>query len=122
MVKADAVPFGQAPLRLVIRDDGYDVDGEIAGGPAVEQIVEAMAALRHRDDEARLGGAVADPRVHRETLDDGREGSLHRRPPLGQARAGAAKFDAHEEAAGIRVGIILAYEDETVRQTCRGNG
>src|SRR3546814_11682791 len=73
-----------------------------------------MAALRHRDDEARLGGAVADPRVHRETLDDGREGRLHRRQPLGKARAGAAKFDAHEAAARIEVGILLAVEDEAV--------
>src|SRR3546814_6362957 len=54
------------------------VDREIAGRPAVEQVVEAMAALRHRDDEARLGGPVADPRLHLETLDDRRERRLHR--------------------------------------------
>src|SRR3546814_16909562 len=90
------------------------VDREIAGRPAVEQVVEAMAALRHRDDEARLGGPVADPRLHLETLDDRRERRLHPRQSIGKARPFAAKFDAHEEAPRIEVGILLAVEDEAV--------
>src|SRR3546814_2822519 len=67
------------PLLLVVRYDADDVDREIARRPAVEQIVEAMAALRHRDDEARLGGPVTDPRLHRELADDRRERRLHPR-------------------------------------------
>src|SRR3546814_9347433 len=68
-MEGHAVPFGKPPLRLVVRYDADDVDREIARRPAVEQIVEAMAALRHRDDEARLGGPVTDPRLHRELAD-----------------------------------------------------
>src|SRR3546814_18800867 len=99
---------------LVVRDDGDDVDREIAGRPAVEQVVEAMAALRHRDDEARLGGAVAEPRVHGEARDDWRECGLHSGQPLREARSRAAELDAHEEAPRIEVGILLAVENEAV--------
>src|SRR3546814_12660255 len=77
-------------------------------------LFRSMAALRHRDDEARLGGPVADPRLHLETLDDRRERRLHPRQSIGKARPFAAKFDAHEEAPRIEVGILLAVEDEAV--------
>src|SRR3546814_16803726 len=68
----------------------------------------------HRDDEARLVGPFADRRLHLETLDDRRERRLHPRQSIGKARPFAAKFDAHEEAPRIEVGILLAVEDEAV--------
>src|SRR3546814_15278813 len=102
----------RSPLRLVVRYDADDVDREIARRPAVEQIVEAMAALRHRDDEARLGGPVTDPRLHRELADDRRERRLPPRQSIGKARPFAAKFDAHEEAPRTQVAIFLAVADK----------
>src|SRR3546814_12887362 len=98
MMKGHAVPFGQPALMLVVRDDGDDVDREIAGRPAVEQVVEAMAALRHRDDEARLGGAVAEPRVHGEARDDWRECGLHsgQPPRTARYRAGSGRAPVRE--------------------------
>ena len=108
------MPFAQPPLMFVVRHHRHDVDRQIAGRPAVEQVVEAMAALRHRDDEARFCRAVADPRIHRKAVDDRRERRLHARQPLGKPRTRAAKGDAHEETSRIEVGILLAVEDEAV--------
>src|SRR3546814_10168313 len=73
-----------------------------------------MAALRHRDYEARLGVAVAEPRVHGEARDDWRECGRHSGQPLREARSRAAELDAHEEAPRIEVGILLAVENEAV--------
>src|SRR3546814_12503718 len=99
---------------LGVEDDGEDVECESAGRPAVEQVVEAIAALQNRNSEAGLGGAVAEPRVHGEARDDWRECGLHSGQPLREARSRAAELDAHEEAPRIEVGILLAVENEAV--------
>src|SRR3546814_14659270 len=110
-MEGHAVPFGKPPLRLMVRHDAGHVDREVAGRPAVKQIVEAMAALRHRDHEARLGGPAADPCTHLEPLDAPRERFLHPPRILGNARPFAAQCYPPDKAPQTEHGLLLAIAE-----------
>src|SRR5690606_30803874 len=52
--------------------------------------------------------------VEAEAFGDGREVRAQRLAVRREARAGAPELDAHEEMAGLEIGILLAVEDEAV--------
>jgi hypothetical protein len=80
----------------------------------MQQVVQAMRALRHRDQHtwACLGGIQAP--VEAERLRHGRNRRPQRLSLCRITVAAADEGDAHEEPARFQIGILLAVEDEAV--------
>jgi hypothetical protein len=114
IVKWEAMPFGEATAGLVVRHDAADLDRQASGRPAVKQVVQAMAPLRDRDHHLHRCAAVRDCPVEAEPSRDGREVAAECRDIAREASPGRGEGDAHEEAAALDVGILLAVENEAV--------
>ena len=101
-----------APLPgQMVRDDAGDRHRQAAGGGSVEQIVEAVAALRDHDDRPRLGGGVVQLPIEPPCGRDRREGFAER---LGGQPIWRGELDAHEEAAGAGIAILRILDDVAV--------
>ena len=66
-MEGHAVGRRHFPEILVVGNDRGDVDAEVPGAVAVQQVVEAMAVLGNQDDNLRLGLGVVDLPSHGES-------------------------------------------------------
>ena len=108
----DAVPFGDAAHVGMVGHHAHDVDRQRAGLPAMQQVGEAVRPLRHSDQHARAFGRFGEAPVHREAGADvgkfvAQAGGIEAHPGVGRLER-----DAHEEEAGLTIGILLAVGDE----------
>jgi hypothetical protein len=109
VVEGDAVPLHEAAEGFVVGDDAGDLDVQLVGLPARQQVVQAVLLLGHQDHHALLAGAVADAPVHLELGGDGGELVAQGLDAEGQ-RVGQDLL-AHEEAAGLGVGVVVGLGD-----------
>ena len=93
----------------MVGDDGRDLDRQLAGARAEQQIVQAMADLRDQDHHARLDRGIEHAPLHREALADGRE-ALAQRLQV-QRLALRHEMHPHEEAARELVAELVGVED-----------
>ncbi len=93
----------------VVADDHRHLDGELAGAPPVEEVVEAVRLLRGEDRDAGPLVGEAQAPAHAEALGDGGE----RRADLlaGQVDAVELELDALEEGAVGVVRVLLEVDD-----------
>jgi hypothetical protein len=109
VVEADAVEVGQRPQRLVVGDDGHQVDRQALGALPEGQVVEAVRGRGHHDERAhRPAGDVQRP-VHGEPGRQRAEGA-------GQVvvRGGRGDLDPHEELPGHRAALHADVVDVAV--------
>lgn len=106
VVELDAVALGQRRKVRVVGDDDGDLDAELAGLGAEEQVVEAVADLGDHDQHAHLAGDGPDVVVHLQVGGQGLKGPLQ-----GLGGGDGAKVHAHEELVGDGVGKLLQVHD-----------
>jgi hypothetical protein len=101
MVERNVVARGELIKLLVVRDDRWNLDAELAGAVAEQQVVQAMTDLRHHDHHARLYRRVVQLPAHAEAFRKRAEGGAQRF----QTRIAAhlLEMHAHEELAGMAV-------------------
>ncbi len=101
---------GQLLEVAVVRHDRRDVDLQRAGAPAKQQVVEAVAELRHHDQgPVRRAGRPQLP-GHREALGDARRTRARRSSSVAPA-VGHLEMHPQEEPAGVGVAVLLALDD-----------
>ncbi len=95
VVERQLVPFGQVPHHFMVGHHPDDIDGQGAVFPVVEQAVQAVAPLGHRNQHLGLAVHIVNRPVHAVLL-------AHRPEQLadrGQLIAlGALEHGAHKEA------------------------
>ena len=80
----------------------------------MEQVVEAVAALRYRDHDIGLFRPADQSPFERISLSDQRK-SLAKRIEAGRkSLARALELDSHEKTVLLEIGILLAVENEAV--------
>ena len=104
VVERDAVPLDQAAGIFVIGDDARNFDVQLAGTPALQQVVETVHLARYEHNDAFFDGAVGQPPVHGQLV-------CERRKLRGQHRQVTAErvgvdLDAHIKAASDRVRVL----------------
>ena len=107
-VVRNAVAGGERLEVAVGRCDGYDLAGDRATLPAIEQVVQAMALAGHRDQDARPVAGVVQLPAHCVGL--GQRGDRPT-PTFERALRLVGEVDAHEEDGLVRVAELLAVED-----------
>ena len=112
-VVGQAVEFGELAHVLVVRDDAHDVRRKLAATPAVYQIVEAVAELRHRHQHFRAMAEVVQFPLHVEARCDRSE-----RRPQGletrESRAGGAEHHPHVEHLRFRIIELRRFDDRAI--------
>ena len=108
VVELDAVGLGERLKGRVVGHDERDVDGELTGLGAEEQVVEAVADLGHHDQDPRLLRDGPDLVLH---LVLGRELVEGLGQVLGAGSRRRAKVHAHEELFRHGVGELLEIEN-----------
>lgn len=104
----DAVPFDGLAMVGVVRDDCDDLRVQLAHPRAVEQVVEAVAELRHHDEHALLllGRAERPQRV--ELVTERCEVCAH---PLEVCPLAEREADAREEVVRERIVELFELDD-----------
>lgn len=118
MVEWNAVLRGEWLEVGVIGDDDGDFDGQLVGGLAEEEVVEAVSDFRDHDQDARLLG----DRVHGEVAfapvqfgaQGGEVGCQFLGAEVRFLALDVAEVDAHEELGGIGVAVLLGVQDVEV--------
>ncbi|ABA49823.1 hypothetical protein BURPS1710b_0776 [Burkholderia pseudomallei 1710b] len=112
MMERNVVTRGELIEILVVRHDRRDLDRQLARAVAEQQVVQAMADLRHEDHDARLHRRVVQLPAHRERLGERRElGAQGVERGRRAARARLLEMHAHEEFAGAAVAELRRIED-----------
>lgn len=106
VVELDAVALGQRLEVGVVGDDDGNVDAELAGLGAEEQVVEAVTDLGDHDQHAHLTGDRPDVVVHLQLGGQVLKGRLQ-----GLSGGDRAEVHAHEELVGDGVGELLQVHD-----------
>ena len=85
----DAEPRGDVGVVGVVADDEGDVDGQLAGAPAGEEVVQAVRLLRR--EERDPGRLVGEPQIARASRTARRWERRRRRSPRVRARSRPAR-------------------------------
>jgi hypothetical protein len=110
VVEGNVVPRRQLVEIAMIRDDGRNFDGQIAGAVTVKQVVQAVPKLRHHNQDTLAPSGVMQLPGHGETVGHLRREIGHQRR-LGRPRASSGKMDSQEEQARHPVAKLGAVDD-----------
>ena len=105
-----AVEVDQVAQGAVIGEDERDLDGQLAGVLAEQQVVHAVARGRREHERAQRTSHLVEVPGHVPAFDDGRERGLE----LGPA-GGRFHLHAHEEAPRVDARELLALGDVAPR-------
>ena len=109
-----AVEVDQVAQRAVVREHERDLDGQLPGVLAEQQVVDAVPRGRGEHERAQRAPDLVEMPRHVPALDDRRE----RRLELG-ATSGRLHLQPHEEAAGVEARELLALGDVAPRRDDR---
>jgi len=110
MVEGQFVPFDHAAEGVVVGHHADDVDRQGAVAPAVQQAVEAVTLLRHRDQHARAARAVVQRPAHVEARGARRE-RVTQGIERGHAAAVVVEGRAHEGPPRVGVDVVACLGD-----------
>ena len=108
-MERNVIARGELIEVLVVRDDRGNLDAELAGTVAEQQVVQTMTDLRHHDHDARLHGRIVQLPVHAELVGERAERGTQRF----QTRIAAylLEMHPHEELAGVAVAELRGVEN-----------
>ncbi|MPL84484.1 hypothetical protein SDC9_30449 [bioreactor metagenome] len=108
VVEGDVVVHHHLLIGQVVRDHADDLDRQRADARPVEQVVQAMAEVRHHQQHLHLARLIVQRPVHAEGLGDRGE-ARHERLAAGAGLRVDA--DAHEEGAALHVVVLVRVGD-----------
>ena len=106
MLESQSVLLRDGAARLMIGDDRGDLHRQLVDAPPVQQVDQAVVVLRHHDEDSPDIRLQANAQFRGEP-----------RRVLGGSRGDGWKVavgleaGAHEEQAGVDVGVLLLLED-----------
>ncbi|KAI1691336.1 hypothetical protein DdX_21944 [Ditylenchus destructor] len=114
VVIGHAVPFGQAAQSVMVGNHRDDLRRQRSRLLAVEQVVQAVRPLRHRDHQARLLVDADSPQSSSNSAATGRNAETSASRPSGKPGPPAVKTTRMKKAPRLQIGILLAVQDEAV--------